>query len=358
MGNLAEVQSGTIGQSTLTSAYYTICPVFVASNIAVELGWLDEEFRRVGASAVYLRSLPENGGWLPHYRHSLPNLFRDGGAIPTIHARADLTRTHLVASTFSQSGGVIIARADAGIHSVADLKGHRIGLSRSLNKDKIDFTRVTAQRGILLALQLAGLSEKDVSIIDFDDPDTPHFTPAQRPAEFWQQHTSTPQTAGADLQALRDGKVEAVYGHETRAAQLIASGEYTVIEDLSRHPDWTLRVANAPYTTAVNAEFAEAHPEVVVAFLRAAIRAGRWINTHRNAAAEIFARVTVHRDPALIAQLIAAYDFVPTLSAQNIAGLEIQKKFLLEHGYIENDFAIRDWARPDYLQQALASLDA
>lgn len=145
--------------SAVESAYYTICPVFVASNVAVELGWLDEEFSRIGAQAIYLRSLPNNAGWLPHYRHSLPNLFRDGGAIPTIHARADLTETYLVATTFTQTGGKILVRSDSGIHRVADLKGRPIGLPRSLNKDKIDFTRITAQRGILLALGLAGLRE-------------------------------------------------------------------------------------------------------------------------------------------------------------------------------------------------------
>jgi hypothetical protein len=34
----------TVSTQNLVEAHYTICPVFVASNIAVELGWLDEEF--------------------------------------------------------------------------------------------------------------------------------------------------------------------------------------------------------------------------------------------------------------------------------------------------------------------------
>ncbi len=45
-----------------TEALYTICPVLAASNVAAELGWLDEEFQRVGAKATYLRSLPDNAG--------------------------------------------------------------------------------------------------------------------------------------------------------------------------------------------------------------------------------------------------------------------------------------------------------
>ncbi|MBE8594918.1 ABC transporter substrate-binding protein, partial [Pseudomonas sp. MAFF 301449] len=69
--------------------HYSICPLLVASNIAVELGWLDEEYQRVGAEAIYLRSLPDNQGWLPHFTHGESRLIRDGGAVPALWARAD-----------------------------------------------------------------------------------------------------------------------------------------------------------------------------------------------------------------------------------------------------------------------------
>jgi ABC-type nitrate/sulfonate/bicarbonate transport system substrate-binding protein len=48
-------------------------------------------------------------------------------------------------------------------------------------------------------------------------------------------------------------------------------------------------------------------------------------------------------------------DFVPNLSPKNLAALQIQQQFLLEHGYIEHDFDVRDWAAPSYLERALAS---
>lgn len=334
---------------------YTICPVFVASNVAVELGLLDEEFRRVGARPRYLRSLPDNAGWLPHFRHSLPKLFRDGGAIPTVWARADLTDTTLIATTFSSAGGHIVVRADAGLRRVADLRGRRIGLTRSLNTDKIDFVRGTAERGIELALGLAGLDRDAVEWVELAQEEPLPSASANRPAENWGYlHHHVPQ----DQLALQEGRVDAIYASPARSAQLAAGGEYTVIEDLDRHPDWTLRVANGPYTTAVNTAFAEAHPEVVVAWLRAAIRAGEWIHANRRAAAEIFARVTTYRDPAQIERLIEHLDFVPSLSPQNLAGLTIQKDFLRSHGYVAKDFRIEDWADARYLEEAHASLRA
>src|SRR6185312_11928579 len=133
-------------------------------------------------------------------------------------------------------------------------------------------------------------------------------------------------------------------------------GQYKVIEDLARYPDWTLQVANGPYTIAVNAEFAELHPEIVVGYLRASIRAGRWINRHPAAAAEIFTRTTFNHDPKLVERLITGLDFVPNLSAKNLAAIDIQKKFLKDHGYIDRDFDRNDWAAPQYLEKALASL--
>ncbi|MDQ7989227.1 MAG: hypothetical protein REI09_06280 [Candidatus Dactylopiibacterium sp.] len=332
---------------------YTICPVFVASNVALELGFLDEEFRRAGAPLRYLRSLPDNAGWLPHFTHSLPRLIRDGGAIPTIQARADLTDTTLIATTFSTSGGQILVRAGSGIHGVLDLKGRRIGLTRSLAGEKIDFARATAERGIELALEIAGLGRDDVQIVDLEAPEPKPSAPAERPAQNW---AYLHQHVAQDLLALQAGSVDAIYSSPARAARLVASGEYKIIEDLDRYPDWTLRVTNGPYTTAVNTDFARAEPAIVVAWLRAAIRAGQWVNANRRAAADIFARTTTYRDAAQIAALIQYHDFVPSLAPQNLAGLTIQKDFLRSHGYVKNDFRIEDWADARYLDEAHASL--
>ncbi|HVW29586.1 MAG TPA: ABC transporter substrate-binding protein [Polyangiaceae bacterium] len=336
---------------------YTICPVLTAANVAVELGWLDEEFQRVGAKAVYLRSLENNAGWIPHYTHGRPNLFRDGGAIPTIKARADLTRTKLIGLTGGQQGGQILVKVSSGIRRVADLKGRRIGLFRSLNKDKIDFVRGTAHRGILLALELAGLTDRDVQLVDIEDADAPKFAIARKPSELWAQSRDKRHSVQheADLRALVEGRVDAVYSQPARSHELLKSGQFTVIEDLARYPDWTLQVANGPYTIAVNAEFAEKYPEIVVAYLRASIRAGRWINQHASAAAEIFTRTTFNPSAELVEKLISGVDLVPNLSPRNLAALDIQKKFLVDHRYIDNDFDVRDWADPSYLERALAT---
>ena len=49
-------------------------------------------------------------------------------------------------------------------------------------------------------------------------------------------------------------------------------------------------------------------------------------------------------------------DMVPNLSPQNLACVEIGKNFMLEHGYIKNDFDVNKWAAPEFLEEAAKQL--
>ncbi|MFZ3286448.1 MAG: ABC transporter substrate-binding protein [Telluria sp.] len=357
MGNFAKSKALQNISSRVTQAHYTICPVFVASNVAAELGWLDEEFKLAGAHLGYLRSLPDNIGWLPHFSHKLDNLFRDGGNIPSIWAHADVTRTKLIGLTAAHAGGQILVRTDSGINKVADLKGRKIGLAKSRNAAKVDWWRGTAERGIELALDLASLKRSDVEIVNVEHDDSFTLEPASKPSEIWAiRRLKEDLSLNPEILALEERKVDAIYSNAGRAQHLERTGKFKVIEDLARHPDWTLQVANSPYAITVNAELAETRPEVVVAFLRATVRAGRWINANRAAAAEILHRVTFHPTLEDTVRAIADTDFIPNLSPKNLAGIEIEKAFLLSHGYIKKDFEVSKWADARYLEDALGSL--
>ncbi|RJG40502.1 ABC transporter substrate-binding protein [Mesorhizobium sp. DCY119] len=336
-------------------AYYTICPVFSASNVAQELGWIEEEFNKIGAKLSYLRALSPEQGFLPHFGHQFDHLFRDGGNIPSIWAKADVTDTTLVALTAGHHGGQILVRADSDISSVADLKGRKFGLYKSLNDKKVDWWRATGERGILVALKLAGLKREDIEIVDAPDENR-GFGNASKPSELWAKRRRDELIYTTEVKLLQDGKVDAVYTSHGRGQTLERTGAFKVIEDFSRNPDWTLQVANSPYALTVNTDFARNNRDIVVAFLRATVRAAHWVNANREAAATILHRVTYHEASADTAAAIAATDFLPSLSAQNLAGLDIQKKFLVDHGYVKRDFDSRKWADASYLDEALRSL--
>lgn len=341
----------------ILDVHYTICPVFAASNVALELGWIEEELRRAGARLNYLFSHAEEGRFLPHFSHEHPRLFRDGGNIPAIWAKADRSDTTLLALTWSRQGGQIVARADAGLHRIADLAGRRIAIYRSANPAKIDWWRATSHRGIVLALGLGGLRPGDVELVDVSDPDDHAWGGGRRPADVWASR-SAERRLGVEPAAVRAGRADAFYTSHGRALALVETGEFTVIEDLGRHPDWTLQVNNSPYTLTVSTELARARPDIVTAYLRAVVRAGRWINAHRAAAAALLHRTTFYASTAAVADAIAQTDFVPDLSPRNLAALEVTKAFLRQHGYIQGDFDVNAWADSRFLRAAHAELGA
>jgi ABC-type nitrate/sulfonate/bicarbonate transport system substrate-binding protein len=342
-------------------AWYTYCPVYHAGNVDAELGWINEEYKKLGARLDYFRSTRANDWW-PHYRHNLENFFRFGGCAPAIHVRADLRPTKLLGLQWLYEGGAMIARSGDGIHRMEDLVGKRIGLSRSLNKRKNDWWRVTEERGIELMLKLHGMSHNDVVIVDMPYEDDWYSNPAMlepldRPSDLWIRRDIKNDKAFRPLeQALAEGKIDACYSADGMYLTQERSGKFKIIENLKNYPDWTLQVANCPYTLTVDAEFADKHPELVVAYMRGLIKVGRWCNANKRAAATFLHKVTFHPTEEDTAEAIAHLDFVPNLSAMNIAALNIEKDFMLKRGYIENDFPIADWMAPEFADAALKSL--
>ena len=101
---------------------------------------------------------------------------------------------------------------------------------------------------------------------------------------------------------------------------------------------------------------AKEHPELAVTFMKGMIRAGRWANQNKRAAAEILDQQTFYRDVEDTYRGIKDVDMVPNLSPQNLASVEIGKKFMLSHGYIKKDFDVQKWAAPQFLEKAAREL--
>ncbi len=115
--------------------WFTNCPMVSANNVDQELGWCREEYKKIGVEYAYFRHAPENN-WYPHYIHNLDNLIRFGGLYPPIHVNADLRRTVLLGATWVYEGGCMAVRASDKLFRVQDLKGKKIGISKSLNTIK------------------------------------------------------------------------------------------------------------------------------------------------------------------------------------------------------------------------------
>src|SRR5210317_1871851 len=343
--------------------YYTNCPLISASNVDQELGWTAEEFLKLDVNYAYFRSRPETD-WYPHYIHNQENLIRFGGLFPPIHVHADYRRTRMLGLTHvPYEGGCLMVRARDNIFTMNDLRGKKIGITKSLNTLKNDWWRIQEHQAILAMLRVNGMTAKDVKLVDFPYPDDWYddpkmLFPMHNPSHWQLNRDHKNDLAFRPLEtALLEGKVDAIYT-QSKVFQHIqeATGEIAAVEDLSKYPDWRLQVANIPAIITCTDLMAKEHPELVVAFMKGMIRVGRWANEHKHAAAAILNKQTYYLDVEDTYRGIKDVDMVPNLSAQNLAMVNIGKNFMLKHGYIKNDFDVYKWAAPEFFDQAAREL--
>ncbi|MEJ2310586.1 MAG: ABC transporter substrate-binding protein [Gammaproteobacteria bacterium] len=342
--------------------YYTNCPLVSPSNVDQEISWVREEFKKMDIAYKFLRSTTEND-WYPHYVHNLDNLMRYGGCNPAIHVQADIRRTRLIGTTHVYEGGCMLVRSRDPIYRMQDLKGKKIGITKSLNVIKNDWWRIQEEQGIELMLMLNDMTRDDVEMVDFPYPDDWYdnpamLTPMENPSELWLKRDHKHDLAFRPLEtALLDGTVDAIYT-QSKVFQHIQeqTSKIKAIENLANYPDWTLQGANVPATCTVTDVACEEHPEMVVTLLKGLIKVGRWSNQHKHAAAAILDKQTYYLDVEDTYRGIKDVDMVPTLSPYNLEALQINKDFMLSHGYIENDFDVFEWAAPEFLEQAAKEL--
>lgn len=342
--------------------YYTNCPLISPSNVDQELGWVKEELKKIGVAYKYLRSTTEND-WYPHYVHNLDNLMRYGGCGPAIHTQADIRRTKLIGTTHVYEGGCMLVRSRDDIYRMTDLKGKKIGLSRSQNVIKNDWWRFQEEQGIELMLRMNGMTRDDVEIVDFPYPDDWYdkpemLAPMENPSELWLKRDIKNDLGFRPLETpLLEGKIDAIYTQSKVFQHLQEqTSKVKAIENLANYSDWTLQGANVPATMTVSDVACEKHPEVIVAMMKAMIKVGRWSNEHKHAASVILNKGTYYFDAEDTYRGIKDVDMVPSLSPYNLEALQINKDFMLSHDYIENDFDVFEWAAPEFLEQAAKEL--
>jgi len=337
---------------SLSELWYTRCPVPTASGIALDLGWLREEFARSGIALSSIRDSDDPRVQIAHFSHTLPGLFREGGNIPAIWAKSEGRDTVVVALTWVDEFQAILVREDSGISTLGDLKGKTIGVPRQ-SGERIDFARAMSLRGIVTALGLGGLTLDDVALHD--------ITSAQ-PA-FAGANVANGRFYEREAAALASGQVDAVYAKGAPGLGSARQHGVRVLVDLGRHADPLVRVNNGnPRPVTVDRRTAEQRPDLVARYLATLIRAADWAAHHPD---DVFAivgkEVGRSADEARAAYGDSAHrNFGLDLSPLRRDGLARQKDFLLSHGFIVSDFDVANWIdpRPLPLAQALLFADA
>ncbi len=334
----------------LSQVYYTICPVKVASHVAAHQGFFAQAFARDGVAFTHISALPASH-WSVHYTHDHPSFFRDGGNIPPLWTRARGADTVLVGLSFSQRRQSILVAKEAAITSIRDLRGKREALPQ--REDAIDFYRAMAHRGFLVALQVHGMNATDVEFVDI--PATKAMAAQEGCGSVWSAKHDRTAAYGAEVAALLAGQVDAIYQSGGRVGAVLATGAVRAIYDLHTHPELFVRVS-----ITVSGELARNYPELVVSYLEATLRGAAWARQHRDATISILARETFATEESIRASFPPDLHttLAPELSEEGLTALEMQQQFLLEHGYMAREVAIRTWADASFLEAAKARLGA
>jgi len=337
-----------------TTIWYTRCPVPTASGIAFQRGLFAETF---AGTPYAVRNIKELGRERAntHFDHSLDFSFREGGGSPPMWARARGADTCLLGLTFMDEAMGIYVRADDPARSVADLAGRRCALPVWPGL-VFNFLRFAAQKGFYSALKIHGLSERDVVFVDTVNDQDMH---AVINSDFAEGKGPRPARSYYDgeLQALLRGAADAIFlrGAEVAQVEREAQGRIRCLYDLRDAPTLADRVNNSsPRLLTVSGALVRQHPEAVIRYVQALVRAACWAHAHPvEAWTPIAAECGVQPDdigryyrPGFTARLL------PAVTPALLAAADVMKTFLYDRGYLSDDFSLASWLNPEPLQEA------
>ncbi|KNX78379.1 monooxygenase [Pseudomonas sp. 250J] len=328
---------------TLERLWFTRCPVPTASGIAYKLGWLQDEFAADGLPIDTLQEARQLGHH--HYDHQLPGLFREGGNLPALAARAAGAPTRLIGLTWIEEWQTILVRPDSNIRRPEDLRGKRLALPAWGADRPGSIARAMSLHGYKGALASARLGFDDVHLVEvaLHDP-LDAGSPQLGLQRLW-----------SGLDPLARGEVDAVYVKGAAAADAARRLGLVVGIDLDALPEPRHRINNGtPRPITVHQRLLDEHFDLVTRFLAQTLRAADWAAGNRDALNAILEDETRAGSQGVADAYRGDFHttLAPDLSPQRLAFLDIQKTFLNLHGFLERDFDLADWVDHRPLQAA------
>ena len=336
----------------------TRCPVSGASELVYQTGWLEEAYEKLNAKIVLLQSLDPSLRSL-HTTQKPPLAFRDGGNVPPIWSHSKGTDTLLIGLSAVKQSHAIIVAPDSDIKSIQDLRGKRLALPARKDTSLVNAMRAMALRGYLTVLEAAGIGRDEVTFVDSypdEELEKAHRfmgikgTPGEQPKI---EDNYVPTHMG-DMKALKEGKIDAFFSHRSLVYQVISRGYGKILIDIA---DSDLPKVNNIYPSVITVDhgFAEKNRDLVVTYLKELLKASDWETTHRDEAIRLgtggqFGAEYEH----IRASRPEGWDerFKPNLDKDLVELIRQQKDFLLNEGFIENDFDVDTWIDDSFIKEA------
>lgn len=292
-GNLNQATELNVGVSNYT----------FPAIIAQEKGFFEEEF---GDTVSYNLSMVSGG---PAMAEAISGGSLDLGyaaGLPIIQNNANDNNIKIFAQyqTNSEAWSHLYVRADLGISSVEELKGHLVGYS----------VGTINHQALIKILEGAGLSADDVQLVSLDG-------------------------SGAGASALLAGSIDANLSN-------------TILDDPS-----VVEIADTDgYLDQINylfgsSEYAEANPDIVERYIKVLQKSAEWINENPDEAVSLVAAYQ-NKDEADVWTLYNASTFGVTWSAANEDNLKETIDFSYEIGNIDSKTDISDLVDETYVKAA------
>lgn len=284
-------------------------PLYSSIWVAYELGYLEEELAAVNAEYTWTEF--QSG---PLVNEAVAAGEADLGYmadLPAIIAKSSGQEIEIVSNVaYGEKGLAVLVPTDSEITSVAELEGKKVAYA----------TGSYAQHLLALLLDQEGLTLDDVESINL--------------------------SAGDQVAALSSGEVDAIVIWEQCISLLTTEGTAKVLADGTG-------IKRGNMVTYAVTSYAEEHPEVIEAYIRALDRADEYIEEDPSAAAEVIAE-DFGVDAELMETILGNFTFTTELTQDDIDEIEAVKDFSLEAGIITNDIDFDSFINTEYLEAVAA----
>lgn len=284
-------------------------PLYSSIWVAYELGYLEEELAAVNAEYTWTEF--QSG---PLVNEAVAAGEADLGYmadLPAIIAKSSGQEIEIVSNVaYGEKGLAVLVPTDSEITSVAELEGKKVAYA----------TGSYAQHLLALLLDQEGLTLDDVESINL--------------------------SAGDQVAALSSGEVDAIVIWEQYISLLTTEGTAKVLADGTG-------IKRGNMVTYAVTSYAEEHPEVIEAYIRALDRADEYIEEDPSAAAEVIAE-DFGVDAELMETILGNFTFTTELTQDDIDEIEAVKDFSLEAGIITNDIDFDSFINTEYLEAVAA----
>jgi ABC-type nitrate/sulfonate/bicarbonate transport system substrate-binding protein len=317
-----------------STLWFTRCPVPSPQTVAINLGWLSDEFASDGIEVRSLASSLDPRVHASHYSHSQSDSFRFGGIYPPLIARSRGADLRII--------GLGWVDRKAGIYRLQDrtreLKGARLSVPRRLNDD-IDWWRAAVLDGYRHTLSAAGLTFDDVQLVEVDierryADDAVAAQGSHR--SLWGARSQF-AVQREEVLALARGTVDAIYTDGAMGALLKAFLGLEPLVEVTSSVEAPLPSFGAPVVLTVSGQLLDERPDLVDRWVGRLLDAQRWVTGHADAFRSFAARDSGVPDELFEDSYTSAVSrqIDVSLTPARVDRLRAQYEHLLAHGFVQ-----------------------